>query len=101
MSRSSSIQEENIDGSGGELQHGSEECEEHGSDSGESCRRLPGIELAVVLLATNVNSGQSGVRVLMEEHVLLEVESPLDPREDHDCKVMEAKKLIEIQQELG
>ncbi|MCH93784.1 LINE-1 reverse transcriptase like, partial [Trifolium medium] len=73
-----------------------EESKEHGSDSGESCRRLPGIELAVVLPATNVNSGQSGVRVLMEEHVLPDVESPLDPLEDHDCGAVKRSAIREL-----
>ncbi|MCI19407.1 hypothetical protein A2U01_0040563, partial [Trifolium medium] len=100
-SRSSSNQEESNDGSGGELQHEPEETEEPSLESRDARRSSPGIELTVVLPSANINSGQSGVRVLMEEQVLQETEPPIVTREDPACKAREVEKLIEIQQDLG
>ncbi|MCI27607.1 hypothetical protein A2U01_0048806, partial [Trifolium medium] len=61
----------------------------------------PGIDLAAIPPAVTVNSGQSGIQVLMDEQFLQDVEGFLAARHDPGGRRLEAEKLFEIQQDLG
>ncbi|MCI66953.1 hypothetical protein A2U01_0088211, partial [Trifolium medium] len=61
----------------------------------------PGIDLAVIPHVVTVNSGQSGLQVLMGEQSLQDVEGFLAARDDPGGRLLEAEKLFEIQQDLG
>ncbi|GAU47008.1 hypothetical protein TSUD_244370 [Trifolium subterraneum] len=87
--------------SGGDQHSGWVDPEGQFSDSDESYRSIPGIDLEVVLPAATVNPGQSGVRDLMDEHTILHVEGFQAARQDPAYRAREAEKLIEIQQAIG
>ncbi|MCI55793.1 hypothetical protein A2U01_0077044, partial [Trifolium medium] len=92
-SRSSSIPEENTNFSGGDVQSDTEEQEDLVTESGESHRIFPGIDLSVVLSATTGSSRQSEIRVLMDDQALQDVEGLIASRDDPIGKVLEVEKL--------
>jgi hypothetical protein len=78
---------------------GSEEVNSEGTNLMHQDR--PGIELSVVLPLQNPSVAQSGVRALLNDDSLLDVDGFLESRNDPVVKLQEAEKLIQVQQELG
>jgi hypothetical protein len=71
------------------------------TDTMEVSNSVPGFVLEVVLPMANPTPGQSGIQLLMGEHSIRDVEGFLAAREDGGGNVLEAEKLVQIQQDLG
>jgi hypothetical protein len=89
-------------GSSDDLSGEGDGAEEAGSE-GNTLKQhdMPGIELSVVLPIQNPSVAQSGVRALLCDDSLLDVDGFLESRKDPVVKIQEAEKLIQVQQELG
>jgi hypothetical protein len=59
------------------------------------------IDLTVVLPSPNPSGSQSGLRELLHDGSLQDVEGFIASRNDPGCRIQEAEKLIQSQQALG